>query len=406
MDRLMWTTDTSHGEIPLPNMQPVRINGRPGTSRVIVEGRGTVLIYDLAHSVPQRLPIAATGGQFTMLDDDTVLTWTNSDPWSLFHLSTRQRIEVPFRWAGFGSLGEVRGDEKRALVRFTEVRTHLLELRDDPKPMRHLASGPSAIDHPDQGFIVGALIPGDATMFADSDNRLYATFGDAHPNEIVQMDGTVRGICSLGRLKFGAITDNGEVVRGSLEGNGTLERTRVPARDDLMVEGDLAGHLFIAAGKELLQWDGSVDAVAKLDRPIVGMWPVAGGLALALSDRSIVAYDSETRRWRPIVQRNARLAQVTPDGTMLAVMLDGGHVVVAEFPDGEPWELPASYLPATGMAVTPSSRAIVIGSDRLDMWKLPRVGPDLHAWIDTQTNARERGRRVEWPWQGAINVDP
>ena len=395
--KLFWVTENAAGQIQLPPMSISRVTASRGTSRVAVSGRGLVLVYDLTHVVPARIPEVAPGPLFAVLDDDTVLAMSNADAWSLVRMASGQRVEVPFQWVGVPLLPvQVLGTEKRALVVFNEVRSHLVEVRDDARPLRNLANGPSLPGRPDISLMQAALVPGDATVFSDSESRIYATFGDGHPTELVQLDGAVRGIAPLGRLRFAAVSENGEVVRGSLDGTGTIERGHVPARDDLVVGADIDGHALVASERELFEWDSDLESIAKLDKAIWGMWPARGGAVIELADRSAVLYNPATKESRVLVNRGVARTEVTADGSLFVALTDAGKVVVAELPVGEPFELPGTYA-AASIGITPTSRTIVVGSMALDMWHLPSVEGDLSSWIDSQTNAREGGRGIDWP---------
>ena len=373
------------------------MSARHGTSRVAVSGRGLVLIYDLTHVVPQRLPATLSGPLFAVLDDDTVLAMSNTDAWSLIRMASGQRVEIPFQWIGVPLLPvQVLGTEKRALVVFNEVRSHLVEVRDDARPLRNLANGPTLPGRPDLSLMQATLVPGDATVFSDSESRIYATFGDGHPTELAQLDGAVRGIAALGRLKFAAVSENGEVVRGTLDGTGTIERGHVPARDDLVVGADLDGRALVASDRELYAWDSNLEPIAKFDKPIWAVLPARGGVVIELADRSALLYDPATKESRPLVTRGVARAEVTEDGSLFVALLDSGKVVVAELPVGEPFELPGTYN-AASIGITPTTRTIVVGASALDMWRLPVVDGDLQAWIDAQTNARDGGRGIDWP---------
>nr|HEX4314845.1 serine/threonine-protein kinase [Kofleriaceae bacterium] len=395
--KVYWAADHGTGTIALPQVQSTRIAGRRGVSKLVVSGRGLVLVYDLTNIVPDRVPGQVPGQLFAVLDDDTILSMSNTDAWSLIRTGTGQHVDIPFQWVGVPLLPvRTLGSEKRALVVFNEVRSHLLEVRDEARPLRNLANGPTLPGRPDMSLIQAALVPGDATVFSDSESRIYVTFADGHPTEIAQLDGAVRAIASIGRLKFAAVSENGEVVRGTLDGTGTIERAHVPARDELSISADRDGRVMIGADRELYAWDKDVESIAKFDHGIYSLAAAAGGLIVNLDDRSDVLFDPDTKQSRVLINRGVARQELDESGTLLATLLDSGKVIITELPAGEPFELPASY-PMGAIGLTPTSRTVVVGTTTLDAWHLPAVTGDLPAWIDAHTNARESGRGIDWP---------
>jgi hypothetical protein len=409
-NKIYWCTDTATGEIPLPPMQLQRVNGRSSSSRLVVGGRGLVLVYDLAAVVPGHVPGRLASGMFAVLDDDTLLQAANGDDWALVKL-TGERKPFPFQWSGIPLLPmQTLTTEGRALVMFAEVREHILEIRDDARPVRHLAVGPFSPAAPTSSPLVGVLVPGDVTVFSDAEGRLYAAFGDGRPTEVTQMDGLVRSIAPLGKSRFVAVSENGEVVRAAVDADGasTVEHEHVTARDEPLVGSTPDGRALIGIANELLVWDRDVRPLFKFEKQILVIRPASTGVVVELADRSLVWFDPQTLSHRELVHRGVRAFVLDGARSLLAALDDAGHVTVIDLPVGEPFELASTYGPDARIGLTPTTRVLAVGDMDVDLWHLPRPVGDLAAWIDAHSNAVDGDRGVSWQWKkpGAGSAEP
>ncbi len=398
--KLYWVTETTTGVIPMPPVMLERINARRGLSKLAVGGRGLVLVYDFTHIAPTQLAERVPGGMFAVLDDDTLLHITNGGDWGLINLASGARTPIPFEWVGM-PLIPVRtlAQEKRALVVFNEAKEHLFEVRDDPKPLRHIAIGAASPSRPDITMIDATLVPGDATVYSDGEGRLYATYDDTKPIELGQLDGAVHSIATLGKLRFAAVSENGELVRGTLDGTGTLERTHIAARDDVVIGADPSGNVLVGLDREMVIWDRDVHTLTKFDKVIAGFAPIRDHVLVEFGDRSMIEFDPVTLTHRELFHRGVIEMHLDPSGTLGVALLDSGHVAVVDLPDGEPMELAPAYGTAAHIGHTPTTRTLVVGESALDVWRLPHVDGDLASWIDEYTNARDNERGLDWPWK-------
>jgi len=253
---------------------------------------------------------------------------------------------------------------------------------------------------PTSSPLVGVLVPGDVTVFSDAEGRLYATFGDGKPTEIGQLDGLIRGITPLGKSRFAAISENGEVVRATLDADGAsaVEHEHVTARETLLIGGTPDGRVLIGADRELLVWDHDVRPLFKFDKDVASIHAASGGVVIELADRSLVWFDPYTLAHHELIHRNVRAFELNGDGTLLAAIDDGGRVSVIDLPFGEPFELAPTYGALARVGLTPTTRTLVVGESDIDLWSLPQPVGDLASWIDKHTNAIDGDRGVSWQW--------
>ena len=401
--RLYWVSPTTSGVIALPSIfRTLHVAGSSHSGRLAVAGDDLVMVYDLSSLSPARIGAIETP-TFMFLDDDTLLFWSNAEPWTLFRTQTGQRITFDLPWMGAPMPLDVLPEEGRALFGYLERQSHLIEVRDDALPFHHLATMPNVSNGADMPY-VGRLLLGDGTVFS-TDSDLQGTTSNARPHEVAHLDGTVVSIARLGYLEFGAISQHGEIVRGSLA-TGALERARVPA-NAAYVAGGYEGKLVIGSGSQLLLWDhADVREIAHFTQPISGLLQIAGGIGVVLGDQRVldVVQDPATQAFAAteILPRGSVNINVANGGKVMISRGNGSLLNVVELPSRVRWTLPIVNEVAGTIAVGPTSNQVVQQYDGLVTWKLPHIDGDLHAWLEHQTNAIEDADgELAWPWQTA-----
>ncbi len=399
--RLYWVSPTTTGVLALPSIfRSLHVTGSSHSSRLVVAGDDLVMVYELASLSPTRMS-APEVPTFAFLDDDTLLFWSNTDEWTLFRTKTGQHVPFSVPWQGAPAPLDFLPEEGRALFGYLERHNHLIEVRDDAVPFHHLATLPNVTASLEMPFI-GRLLVGDGTVFA-SDTELQGTIANARPHELAHLDGNVVSIARLGYLEYGAISEHGEIVRGSLA-TSALERARVPPSASYVVSG-YAGKLVIGSGSQLLLWDGAeVKEIAHFTQPIAGLLQVAGGIAVVLADSRVldVVEDPGTRVFASteILPRGTVNMNVANGGTVLVARGNGALLNVVELPSRVRWTLPIVNEVAGTLAIAPTSNQMVQEYSGIVTWKLPHIDGDLHAWLEHQTNAIEDADGdLAWPWQ-------
>ena len=397
---IYWISQTMTGALTLPSIvNTQRLSAGRESARLAVSGDNLIMVYDLTTLSPARLD-APRLSTFAFLDDDTVLFWTNGDVWTLYRTQTGQRVTFAIPWLGSAQLVDELPEEGRVLLQYLEVHAHLLEVRDDAKPLRQLATATTSVTEVILPFL-GRLIPGDATVFS-SNNVVQGTIADARPHELARLDGDVVSLARVGYLEYAAISAHGELVRGSLA-TGAIERTRVPASQAYAIEG-YAGKVVIGTGSQLLMWDTEVSEIAHFTQPVRALYQIEGGVAVMLADGRVldVAPDPATHAFTSteILPRGSDELHIANGGTLMIARGNAGVLNVVELPSRARWSMPMANMAHGTIAIAPTSRQILQQFGDLVTWKLPHIDGDLHAWLEHQTNAIEDADGdLSWPWQ-------
>jgi hypothetical protein len=242
---------------------------------------------------------------------------------------------------------------------------------------------------------------GDATVYTVGGPQLFGKVGDAATREVFVLDAEIIRITSAGPLRVAALSRQGELIRGSLEG-GAFERLRDPDVD--VLGRDITGRLLVAKRDRLFAWDDRLVELGSFGRPIVGIQPVVGGAAIILADYEVQLFDPRSKAPpRRVLQASSRVPVFSEDGRLAIGALGANELVVVELPAGIAWTIPSWHESSAEamFALAPSARRIVqFVPTGFVIRELPEAGPDLHAYLNRLTNAVVDDNHVlAWPWQ-------
>jgi hypothetical protein len=246
------------------------------------------------------------------------------------------------------------------------------------------------------GVMLARLVPGDGVVAATR-NKVVARIGDHEPREVLELDGDVIGLFEAGPEQFVALSSNGELVRGKLDGSD-LQRAHVAIEPGAFLVADSRGRAVVASGAHLYRWDKTVDDLATMASPIDSLSILDGALLVFLEGGEIYHLpDGGSPRRLPVAAgRDTRIAERAP-----AIFgLTGGQVSVLDLPSLAAWTLPKTFAGLDQYAVSPDGHRVVqvLGAGSLASWELPRPGGDFAAWLDELTNATEDEGILSWPW--------
>jgi hypothetical protein len=367
---------------------------RAGASKVAVVGDGVIHVFDLDAVIPRRIR-APFDARAVFVDDDTLLYMRfNETPWEWIDLATNKRTAIDYNGTTLPMMWDIDQPSGRVLIRDHTARGDRFVVLHKGEPKIEVVV--------DGGTAPWArLIPGNATIYALGDTRVFGKIGDQPAREIAKLDGMASHGVGLGNLAFAAHGSTGEIVRGDLV-TGKLERIRVPIGATGYLSRDSQGRVLIVEDNRLLVWDGPVTEIARFDKPILRVDPIEGGVAIFVGNDAevyILALEPGATPHR-VVPATAGVA-TSYDGKLLAALGSGQHVTLVELPSRARWTLPGLVTAQPAITVSPTSRKIMQSTEvAIAIWQLPHVANDFGAWLDSQTNATVDGDGVlGYPWQ-------
>ncbi|HTR53050.1 MAG TPA: hypothetical protein VMJ10_20285, partial [Kofleriaceae bacterium] len=386
---LLYSSLAGVGSIRLPiAVQGDRVTGLPGKSRVVIATDGRALVYDL-DDVLARVIDVPERTEPTFVDDDLLVMSGIPPEWGWYDLAADKHVPWSKLYLGANQLLDV----DRAGRRVLRV------MEDNPRHAELLVGAPGQPDR-SLGFIAPAMppnlspparfVPGGAIVFGDK-QRVLAAIGTGMPYEVAAFESTVVELVACGRLQVAAVTDHGELARIHLA-TGQIERVHVAGAGSIAVAADDDGRIWIAIGKKVQVWDGSLREVATLARDVVSLAPAAGGAVAIEHGMTAELVSAAGGKPRELLGPEPDSPAVSADGRVVAGIsrLDRLHVV--ELPAGTVWDLPIGSVTNGNVALSPSRRLVVqrwtqSGHALLFVRKLPRADPDLHTWLAGLTNA-------------------
>jgi hypothetical protein len=382
-------TGALHLPMPLASMKVV---ARAGAPRIVALGKGLIVGFDLADSVPEDLH-RPLGTSATFVDDDTLLFWrVEGGAWEWYDVRTR--VATPFVYDPHGLPTVIGLDptDGRVLVHEMAGDTALVLLRKNTGEQRRIVHGPA---------VWGRLLPHGAMVFGIGDGRVFAVTDGGPPHEVAKLDGIAENAVGLGGTRFAAVSSSGELVRGNLA-TSTLDRARVQPGTIGVVAADRAGRVLVAQDNRLMMWDRDVVELARTDKRIIRIEPIDDGALLELADHAIVR--TALVAGAPlavIVAASSRSPLVSGDGQLIVGQSVNDQVVVVETATRATWGLPAYYTSFELWTISPTTRRFVQnGAGHLALWTLPLAPPELRTWLDERTNAATDGEHgLAWPWQ-------
>jgi Protein kinase domain len=394
--QLHFENDLVTGALHLPiALTNLRVLARPGVPRVIALGRGMIVGFELADSLPERLPRARGGGDVQFVGDDALLLAGRfGGDWRWYDVVTRRSTPVAFEPAGLTSIVDVDHQDGRVLVRDTTTSSALVVLRKGAAAPRELARGAA---------VWGRLLPRGSVVFGVGDGRLLAVQEGGPAREVAKLDGIVELAVGLGANRFAAVSSSGELVRGSLA-TSDLERTRIAPGTTSVLAADRAGRVVIGQDGRLLVWDRDVTEVARFDQRIHAIFPLDDGALLELSDHSMIRIALVAgAASRHVLAASGSSPLVSADRRLIVAPSVNGQVVVVETATLATWELPAYRATHALVTIAPTARRFVdAGFGQAALWTLPAARLELRAWLDERTNAlTDPDHALIWPWQAA-----
>lgn len=370
---------------PATGDQMMRVAARPGVPRFVTTCRDALCVWNLDDVVPKRLDLGHPGfflGDNRLVIDDNLAsdwTWADLDSGAGGRLPGAVPIGGPQRYQV--------GRDGRLLVLINEGK---------PESSAVAYSADLARVTVTSGVMLARLVPGDGVVAATR-NKVVARIGDHEPREVLELDGDVIGLFEAGPEQFVALSSNGELVRGKLDGSD-LQRAHVAIEPGAFLVADSRGRAVVASGAHLYRWDKTVDDLATMASPIDSLSILDGALLVFLEGGEIYHLpDGGSPRRLPVVAgRDTRIAERAP-----AIFgLTGGQVSVLDLPSLAAWTLPKTFAGLDQYAVSPDGHRVVqvLGAGSLASWELPRPGGDFAAWLDELTNATEDEGILSWPW--------
>ena len=382
-------TGVLHLPTPLTNF---KVFGRAGAPRIIALGRGLIVGFDLADSVPEDLH-QPLGTHATFADDDTLMFWGGQGgAWQWYDIRTKATTPFAYDPYGLPTVMDVDPTDGRVLMHEMAKDTALVLLHKNTAEQRRIVQGPA---------VWGRLLPHGAIVFGSGDGRVFAITDAGPPREVAKLAGIAENAVGFGTAMFAAISSSGELVRGNLATNA-LERAHVQPGTTGVVAADRKGRVLVAQDNRLLMWDDDVVEIAKLDKRIIRIEPIDDGVVLELADHAMVAMAlAEGATVSSLVAASSQPPLISGDGRLIIAQSVNDQVVVVETATQARWDLPVYYTSFELLTVSPTTRRFVqSGSGRLALWTLPVAPPELRTWLDERTNAATNSdHALVWPWQ-------
>jgi hypothetical protein len=403
-DRLYIRDAAGTSSIVLPPLGDMpRLVARRGRSRFAVVSRGQLLVLDLADVVPQRIPVDA-GDRAWFVDDDHVLLASDQfdKPWGWVDLRTRRITPEVGSSEGESSLLDLDPTTGRALKcvgMMMRPGLDLVVLREGVPDQVVAHLGIRGIDP--SAFSMALLVPPDGVAYALDRRILLSTRGQPAV-EIGRLDGEVVAMTLAGPHRLAAISAHGELVELSATG-AQVAHTQITPQGGLRLAHDRDGRVLVANDRELLRWDGtSVEELGRADDAIEELRAVEGGIAVQLHDNAVELV-APGKPLRVLMPPEAQHTVVSSDGTLVAAWQRGDRIELVELPSLARWTLPiANRQFISRIDLAPSARLLLqpLG-DQVAVWRLPRAGSDLGAWLSDLTNAEMSDHGLAWPGQNA-----
>jgi hypothetical protein len=245
---------------------------------------------------------------------------------------------------------------------------------------------------------LATLVHGDALVYSPGKGRVFARVGDGEPHEVATLDGELIAIAPRGRLGYVALSQRGDLVRGTVDG-GSFERTQLAGLDsDAVVATEPDGSVLIGWGNHLQRWGTAVEEIARLPQPVRWIRSAGTGIVIGLANDTLTFIPaSGDRTPRPVGLRDG--PNVTATDSRIYSLSASGDIAIVELPSLVEWTLPKLYSAPPRFAASPTGSRLyqVLGFEAV-LWSLPEPGSDFGAWLDELTNATDVDRHVRWPW--------
>jgi hypothetical protein len=393
--RVSYFDEMSRGELVLPTTAPhIRVAARAGKSRVVLGGNGILLIYDLDAIVP-RIIDSGANQPGAYIDENTLLFFPFGD-WIWYDIPSKKETRFPSGSHGLALVLQVSTDGRVLVKDLFDSRaghdvSRLLELRKGATRPRVVATG---------NDLFASFIPGNGIALCPGDNRVLAAVGEQTPHEVVHFDGNVESLAPAGHRRFVAISQNGDLARGSIDG-GDIERSHAQVDRGAHIGGMENGNALIASGNRLLRWDTTVHELTRFDKPIIRLDPFETGVIVVLGDQEARFYDYKTGTTHRLSNQGRSPPVINFDGSTFAAFGPNDEVNIIEIPSLAKFTLPRVFVPGRYLNISPDGRHILQQSNgRLALWTLPPTRNDLSVWLDELTNASEDAESMMvWPWQ-------
>jgi hypothetical protein len=365
----------------------LRVASRPTASRIVVAGREALFVWDTKTFMPRDVPSLP---EALFVDEKTLVSPAPTmNDWTWLDVTTGQQRRKEFHGEP-GMLGkrDVEGGRVLVLNMDSEKTSNATIVDLDGREMFI-----SKIS-----WRLACLVPGNAVVFSPGKGRVFGIVGKEQPRELVTLDSPLLSIDPLGTLGYVALSERGELVRGSFDGHD-FQRTVVPDVDEhAFAAAESAGTVLIASRNSLRRWDGAtISEVAQLRGDIDRLYTSPTGTLVVLADESAVYLRAGTNTPEPFNLPHA--TSIASQGTRAAGLIAANQVEIWELPSGISWTLPRSLTSFAGPSLSPSGRWLYQTLARGSLlWQVPEPGSDIGEWLDGLTNATEVGDRLHWPW--------
>jgi serine/threonine protein kinase len=365
----------------------VRVAAAPGSMRVAATTGDSILVWDLAHVVPE-MQDGVIEGLF-VTETRVVQPPVFGTDWTWWDLAQRSGGRSPLAVQPSMPIA-VDTDEGRAMM--------LLD--------RGTRSNTAAILYPDGTEVdvegvtrtLVRLVNGNAVIYSPGGSRVLGKVGTEQARELVTLDGDVQSIAPAGMLGYAALSKKGELVRGHFDGTG-FARTRLEhVTEETFVSSRGDGDTLIGNGEHLLRWTDDIRELAQLPAAIERIQSGAAGSCVTLSNKDLYfvpAAEPATPR-RLVVGAGMMIAA---DVTRVVSMNGANQLEVIELPSLATWTVPRLYAALPRFSMSPSGRTILqtLGG-RTALVRIPEPASDFAAWLDELTNATHADGHVRWPW--------
>ncbi|MGE5181284.1 MAG: WD40 repeat domain-containing serine/threonine protein kinase [Acidobacteriota bacterium] len=363
-----------------PGLHLARVAASPGSPWIVAAGEGRLLAWDVEAIEPRVVATAASGARF--VTGDALVTTSADGGAQWIDLLADKATPLPPTPEGIYLVTSA-PDGSRALV----------------------------VDGTHHGRIVAPLgatqdVDGDLDLaaFADDQRLVVATSAGAlrlelpKHRELVAHAGGIAALAARGDWVAAAFKDGGLWRTNLATGKtSTLGKLAAPPRDGLALAAN--GDVLVAKGTALVAWraDGSQPTLATFDKAISRV-ALAGATPLAITGDGALRVVGASRDTPMLAPR----ASIAADGLVATTSADG----VLELIDplaGERWTLaqPEGRTFSFVELAPDGRRVLAVTTAGVLVWPLalPATREDTATWLESLTNAVDRGPTAPLDWR-------
>ena len=143
-------------------------------------------------------------------------------------------------------------------------------------------------------------------------------------------------------LGYAALSNTGEIVRGTFGGGGFARAQIKDLADDAFIVCDPERNVIVASGNRLLRWRGSTTEIARFVDKIVSVTSTETGTYVTLTNRDLyflAAHGDQTPRRVPVSQAFA----IVDRGRRVIGLSATMQIEIVDMPAFATWTLPKLY---------------------------------------------------------------